>query len=53
MHNEKLREVQGEIRDLMNWVKVFEDEYDLQKDVVDILRSRLQKISATLSNLEE
>ena len=53
MHKEKLREVQGDIRDLMNWVKVFEDEYDLQKEVVDTLRSRLQKISATLSGIDE
>ncbi len=52
-HLEKLREVQGEIRELINWVKVFEEEYDLEKEVVDTLCNRLKKISESLSQIVE
>lgn len=52
-HLEKLREVQGEIREVINWVKVFEEEYDLEKEVVDTLCNRLKKISESLSKIGE
>ncbi|MBI4441075.1 hypothetical protein HY639_02825 [Candidatus Woesearchaeota archaeon] len=53
MHKDKLREAQSDIRDLINWVKVFEEEYDLEKEVVETLCSRLEKVSKTIATLNE
>ena len=53
MHKEKLREAQSDIRDLINWVKIFEEEYDLEKDVVATLCSRLEKLSEKLTKIED
>jgi len=53
MHKETLREAQSDIRDLINWVKIFEEEYDLEKEVITTLCSRLKKLSEKLAKIEE
>ena len=42
------KEVANEIRDVINWIKVFEEEYNLPVEVVDKLRSRLEEIAVKL-----
>jgi hypothetical protein len=41
-------EVANEIRDIINWIKVFEEEYNLPEEVVGQLRTRLEGIAAKL-----
>ncbi len=52
-HLEKLRLAQSEIRDVINWVKVFEEEYNLEKEVVDTLCNRLRKIAEDIAKIVE
>jgi len=42
------KEVENEIRDTINWIKVFEEEYDLPAEVVNQLRERLEGIATKL-----
>ncbi len=42
------KDVENEIRDIINWIKVFEKEYDLPAEVVEQLRSRLEGIATKL-----
>jgi hypothetical protein len=42
------KEVEDQIRDTVNWVKVFEEEYDLPVEVVNQLRERLEGIAKKL-----
>ncbi len=37
-----------EIREIINWIAVFEEEYDLPQEVVSQLRSRLEKVANLL-----
>ena len=37
-----------EIRDIVNWIAVFETEYQLPKEVVDQLRKRLESLANNL-----
>ena len=48
MEEEQVQEVANEIRDIINWVKVFEEEYDLPSEVVDQLRSKLEAAAEKL-----
>lgn len=41
----EVQKIEDEIRDLMNWVAVFEREYDLPKEVVETLHSKLHNIA--------
>ncbi|MBD3309701.1 hypothetical protein GF351_00625, partial [Candidatus Woesearchaeota archaeon] len=43
-----MKEIENEIRDLINWVKVFETEYDLPAEVVQKLTSRLSGLATKL-----
>lgn len=43
--------VGDELRDLQNWVAVFEEEYDLPTEVVGELRSRIERVSQALQDL--
>ncbi len=36
------KEIENELRDIINWIKVFEEEYDLPAEVVNQLRTRLE-----------
>ena len=40
-----LKDVEDEIRDIINWVAVFEQEYDMPKEAVDTLMNRLHEIA--------
>ena len=44
-NDETFKEVGDEIRDIINWIKVFEEEYNLPAEVVTQLRSRLEAIA--------
>jgi len=46
--DETFQEVGNEIRDTINWIKVFEEEYDLPAEVVQQLRERLEGIATKL-----
>lgn len=48
VNDETFKEVSDEIRDIINWIKVFEEEYDLPAEVVTQLRSRLDGIASKL-----
>ncbi len=43
--------VEDEIRDIINWVKVFETEYELPKEVVEELSERLEKLAVDVGKL--
>jgi hypothetical protein len=47
----KTKEIADEIRNIINWVVVFEQEYDLPKEVVEQLRGRLEKIAEDLKTV--
>ena len=47
----KLKDIENDIRDITNWIAVFEEEYSLEKEVVDQLRSKLEAISSKIANL--
>lgn len=49
MDTEKIKAVEDEIREIINWIKVFETEYKLPEEVVEQLRSRLEKIAQMLA----
>ncbi len=42
------KEVANEIREIINWIKVFEEEYKLPAEVVSQLRQRLEAIAEKL-----
>ena len=42
------KEVADQLRDTVNWIKVFEEEYNLPAEVVSQLRERLEAISTKL-----
>lgn len=42
------KKITDEIRDISNWVIVFETEYDLPSEVVDKLRDRLEALTDLL-----
>lgn len=46
------KDITDEIRDIINWVAVFREEYDLPEDVVEQLRGRLEKLVQLVSALE-
>ncbi len=48
----EVQKVEDEIRDLMNWVAVFEKEYDLPKEVVETLHSKLHNIAQRIGWLK-
>ena len=51
-HNETVKNAQSEIREILNWVKIYEEEYSLDKEVVETLCSRLEKLSALIAKIE-
>ncbi|MBS3175699.1 hypothetical protein J4457_00500 [Candidatus Woesearchaeota archaeon] len=47
--NDKVfKQVTNDMRDLLNWIAVFETEYELPKEVVKELRAKIEKIAARL-----
>lgn len=43
-----IQRIADDIRDMHNWIAVFDTEYDLPREVVNKLHSKLQKIARTL-----
>ncbi|MBD3319443.1 hypothetical protein GF342_06070 [Candidatus Woesearchaeota archaeon] len=48
---DQLKAVENELKDLLNWVSVFEDEYDLDKEVVDKLKDKLRNVAEKVGNI--
>ncbi len=46
LSDEKVKEIEGKVRELINWIAVFEEEYNVPKEVVDKLRSGLEEIAS-------
>ena len=46
--DETFKEVTDQLRDTVNWIKVFEEEYNLPAEVVNQLRERLEGIAKKL-----
>ncbi len=46
--DEAFKQCTDEIRDIINWIAVFETEYKLPAEVVGQLRSRLEKLATNL-----
>jgi len=42
------KQINNELRDLNNWIAIFEEEYDLPQEVVLQLQQKLQSISKKL-----
>lgn len=40
-----LKDVEDDLRDIINWVAVFEQEYDMPKEAVDTLMNRLHEVA--------
>lgn len=47
----KIKNIENDIRDLINWIAVFETEYNLEKEVVDTLRKKLEKIAKKVGSI--
>lgn len=48
----ELKEVENKLRDLINWVSVFDTEYDLPNEVKEKLQERLYEIANDLGFVE-
>ena len=46
--DENLKAATDEIREILNWIAVFETEYNLPTEVVEKLKSRLEKVASNL-----
>jgi hypothetical protein len=49
----EIRDIENEIRDIINWVSVFDTEYDLPSEVVEQLKSKLEKLATDVGSLGE
>ena len=47
--DESFQEVADELRDIINWVAVFNEEYNLPEEVADKLKSRLLAVAEKLN----
>lgn len=48
MADENIQAATDEIREIINWIAVFETEYNLPAEVVEKLKSRLEKVASNL-----
>lgn len=46
------QEIVDELRDLLNWIAVFQEEYDLPTEVYTTLRDKVEQIAYSLEKLE-
>lgn len=37
--------VEDDIRDIINWLAVFQEEYSIAEEAVDVLRDKLEKLA--------
>ncbi len=47
----QIKAVENELKDLQNWVSVFEDEYDLDAEVVTKLREKIRSVALKVGNI--
>lgn len=47
----KIKELENDIRDVINWLAVFEEEKDLLPNETRVIRERLYKLANKLGNL--
>lgn len=45
MSSEEIKKIEDDLRDLMNWIAVFEKEYDLPREVVDTLHNKIHNLA--------
>ena len=46
----EIKEIENELRDIMNWISVFETEYNLPKEVVVQLKARLEDLAEKIES---
>ncbi|MEM4336601.1 MAG: hypothetical protein QXG86_01200 [Candidatus Woesearchaeota archaeon] len=44
--------MENEIRDIINWLAVFKEEYDIPEEAVVVLRGKLEKLAKKISLLK-
>lgn len=49
---EDVKKIEDELRDLMNWVAIFEKEYDIPREVVDTLYNKIHSIAQRIGWLK-
>ena len=49
---DQVKSVENEVRDVVNWLSVFQEEYDLDDEVVEVLRERLQNVARKVGNIK-
>ena len=52
MLDKKIVEVEDDIRDLVNWLAVFQEEYDIAEEAVSVLRQKLEKLAKKVGTLK-
>ena len=48
---EDVKAAEDKLRDIINWVEVFETEYKLDKEIVDTLRAKLEEAAVLVGNI--
>jgi len=52
MLNKKIVDVENDIRDIINWLAAFQEEYDIAEEAVNVLRSKLEKLAKKVGSLK-
>ncbi len=47
----KLRDAQNQVRDILNWLAVFEEEYHLPEEVTSTMQKSLMSLSQKINKL--
>lgn len=50
MTYEQVEAIEGEIRDIINWLEVFKEEYDLPAEAEKVLRKKLEALAKKVGN---
>lgn len=48
MDEQNFKKATNELREILNWIAVFEEQYNLPNEVVSQLRDRLEKVANLL-----
>jgi len=52
MADKKIIDVENDIRNIINWLAVFKEEYGIDEEAVDVLRQKLEKVAEKVGNLK-
>ena len=52
MADKKIIEVENDIRDIINWLVIFQEEYGIDEEAVDVLRAKLEKLAKKVGGLK-